>query len=90
MVAAPPRTPYLLLMRGNRRLPRILFHALFVLCALTLIVALAATGAGITAILSVIIAIPLFFLPPVPTAARVPVSVRRFPRRASPRSPPRF
>jgi hypothetical protein len=77
-------------MRGNRRLPTIIFHALFVLCALTLIVALAATGASIIAILSVVLAITLFFLPPIPTAARVPVPVRRFPRRANPRSPPRL
>jgi hypothetical protein len=76
-------------MRWARGISTVLFNAFFLLCSLTLIVALAFTGAGLPAIVSVFAAALAFlFLPFLPALHR-PVSLRVFSRRAFPRAPSR-
>jgi hypothetical protein len=75
-------------MSRGRRLRAVLFHTLFVFCALTLIVALAATGASVVAILSVVVAVISYFILPFLPSTPEPVFVRRLSRRSFPRAPP--
>jgi hypothetical protein len=65
-------------------------HTLFVLLSLTLAAALAFTGVGLLAIISVFVAVLIFFLLPLIPDRPVPVLVRRLGRRPSPRAPPLF
>ena len=76
-------------MRRGRRLPAVLFHTLFIFCALTLVVALAFAGAGIVAVLSVFVAILTYLVLPLLPSLPRPVFVRPISRRTFPRAPPR-
>jgi fatty acid desaturase len=76
-------------MRRGRKLPSVFFHTLFVFCALTLIVALAFTGASIVAILSVVVAVISCFILPFLPSTPEPVFVRRLSSNRFPRAPPR-
>ncbi len=77
-------------MRKGRALPTFVFHALFIACALTLVVAIVAAGAGMLAVLAVFTAIVLFFLAPSIPAEPAPLHARSRVRRSFPRAPPRF
>ena len=75
-------------MRNGSEQLRILFRVPLVACALVLVVALVALGAGTLAIISVFTSLLIFIFVPFDLPTPAPVAARRFFRSSSPRAPP--